>query len=260
MNNLNTKLMILLAGFSLVAVGCGSSGQFQSQNYTDSTVVDSGTGVTPTAPPGTGTGAGTGTTTGSNVADFTPVSFTEFSNYVGGATSTHRLNNPSDYKLVVDLKDVGGSKYAGQVKITYMDAGQQYTGTFESGSGTNQSIKGMYDNGVLESEYNYWFNSGGKTVFTGFFQDNGGGLVVVIDNVVNQGDGQGSSVVSGSVYYKNFPSSYIGVSPYRKCWFIRSGPFSCRAESVINKSSTVPDGGFIKLGTFTGLSVSASFK
>lgn len=257
MKSMNTKLMILLTGFALLGVGCGSSNQFQGATATTPVT---GNGNIPGAPTGNGTGTGTGTgSTASNQIAFTPVSFEELGSYV----ASHRLNNPSDIKLTVDLKDDGAGRYSGQVKISYVDVGQLYTGVFASGSADNQSIKGMYDNGVNESEYNRWYTLNGQSAFAGFFQDQLGAVVLVVDSVVNQGDGQGQGYVSGSVYYKNFAQSYRNggeATSYRKCWFIRNGPFNCRAESLINKTSVIPDSGYRKLGTFSGLARSASFK
>ncbi|MNT56808.1 hypothetical protein D3C72_1941410 [compost metagenome] len=117
----------------------------------------------------------------------------------------------------------------------------------------------LKDNGLYQAQYNTWFMLNGQKVFTGMFQDKYGAVVLVIDNVVNSGDGQGASYVTGSVYYRNFAYTYGTQSTYRKCWFIYEGPFNCRSSSVINKNSTIPTG-FTKLGTFTGLNVAASFK
>jgi hypothetical protein len=249
MKNFNTKLMILLAGICLMAVGCGKSNSTQDGS---SEVVDSGTDTTPITPP---TSPGTGTTTGSNTVTFTPVSMTELSNYVG----THSLNAPTNIQLTVSLADQGGAHYGGSVKISYTDVGIRYTGNFESGTGLNPKYDSLKDNNKYQAQYNTWYTQNGTKVFTGMFQDKWGAVVLVIDNVVNAGDGQGGGYVTGSVYYRNFAYTYATQSPYRKCWFIYEGPFNCRSYSIINKTSTVPDG-FIKLGTFSNLNVAASFK
>lgn len=257
MKTFNSKLIVLLAAFSLMGVGCGKSNQFQSGSGDTGTTVNNGgaTGVIPGAPDGSGS-TSTGSTSGSNVADFTPVSFSEFSAYV----ASHPLNNPTNIKLTVDLQNVSNGRYAGTVKISYTDMGYAYTGTFKAGSGTNQKLSGLQDSGMLEAEYNRFFTYGGKTVFSGFFQDAYGAIVLVVDNVVNQGDGQGGGYVTGSVYYKNFAQSYAQQSPYRKCWYIRTGPYNCRASAVIDKNGLYPGDGFRKLGTFSGLAKSAAFK
>lgn len=253
MKNLNSKLIVLLALVSLAGVGCGKDGQFQA----NSNLPGVGTGVDSSIPGSPdGSGSTGGSVVASKVVDFVPVSFSEFNSYVG----LHPLNNPTNFKLTVELQDVGGGRFGGTVKISYTDAGYQYTGTFDSGLGTNVKKDGLKDNGVYEAEFNRWFSNGGKTVFSGFFQDAYGAIVLVVDNVVNQGDGQGAGYMTGSVYYKNFAQSYAPQSPYRKCWFLRDGPYDCRSSAVINKSSVYPEDGYRKLGTFSGLSRSEAFK
>ena len=113
---------------------------------------------------------------------------------------------------------------------------------------------------MMEAEYNRWFTLNGKYYFSAYFQDAYGAVVLVFDNYVNLGDAQGSGVVSGSVYYKNFAQSYVQQSPYRKCWYIYSGPYNCRANAVMDKSAIYPGDGFKKLGTFSGLSKAAVMK
>lgn len=250
MKNLNTKLMILLAGFSLMGVGCGKN---QLQANSTSGIID-GTllpgAVIPGAPDSTGS------TSGSNTATFTPVSLSEFNSYV----ASHPLNNPSNFKITVNLQKTSTSRYGGTVKLSYTDTGYTYNGTFSAGTGANVSISGLKDNGTEESQFNYWYASGGKAVFSGVFQDAQGSIVLVVDNTVNQGDAQGASVVSGTVYYKNFAQSYATQSPYRKCWFIYTGPYNCRDTAIVNKTSLVPtENGYRKLGTFTGLSKTQAF-
>lgn len=253
MKTLNSKLMILLAAFSLFAVGCGSGNSFET--LSDS----SGTGTTPdggiiVAPDNGNGNNGSGAYT--NQAAFTPVSFTEFASYV----AVHPLNNPTNHKVTVTLTQIEEKRYAGTVKISYTDAGQNYEATFSSGSGRNVKYYDLKDSNTLESNFNYWYVAGGKSVFSGYFQDAYGAVILIVDNMVNQGDGQGGGYVTGSIYYKNFAQSYATQSPYRKCWFIYNGPYDCRAGAVSNKSSLVPGDGYRKLGTFTGLSLSAAFK
>lgn len=253
MKTLNTKLMVLLAAFSLLGVGCGDSNSFQTLSNGGDT--NTGGGGVIVAPGGEEPGTGTGNYT--NKATFTPVSFTEFSNYV----SVHALNNPSNYKVTVNLTAVESGRYAGDVKISYTDAGYNYEATFTAGAGRNVKYDSLHDNNTLESEFNRWFAFGGKTVFSGYFQDKYGSIVLIVDNAVNQGDGQGGGYVTGSIYYKNFAQSYATQSPYRKCWFIYNGPYDCRSGAVSNKTSLYPtDNGYRKLGTFTGLSQAAAFQ
>jgi hypothetical protein len=253
MKTLNTKMMVLLAAFSVLGVGCGDSNSFQTLSNGGNT--GSGGGVIVSPDDGSGTGTGTGNYT--NQATFTPVSFTEFNSYV----AVHALNNPSNIKVTVNLTAVESGRYGGNVKISYSDAGYNYEATFSAGSGRNVKYDSLNDNNTLESEFNRWFAFGGKTVFSGYFQDQYGSIVLIVDNAVNQGDGQGGGYVTGSVYYKNFAQSYATQSPYRKCWFISNGPYDCRSGAVSNKTSLYPtDNGYRKLGTFTGLSQAAAFQ
>lgn len=247
--------MVLLVAFSLIGVGCGDSNSFQTLS-TDNTGAGTGDNGGVIVSPG-GETPSTGTGSYTNQAAFTPVSFTEFSNYV----AVHALNNPTNYKVTVNLTAVESSKYAGSVKISYSDAGYNYEATFTSGAGRNYKYDNLHDNNTLESEFNRWFTFGGKTVFSGYFQDKYGSVVLIVDNAVNQGDGQGGGYVTGSIYYKNFAQSYATQSSYRKCWFIYDGPYDCRSAAVSNKTSLYPtDNGYRKLGTFTGLSKAAAFQ
>ncbi|MGE5084781.1 MAG: hypothetical protein ACM3MG_00670 [Bacillota bacterium] len=253
MKTLNTKMMILVAAFSVMGVGCGSNKMVADSSAVSSGPL-SGSGSIPTSPDGSTTSGGTSY---SNEATFTPVSIAEFNSYVG----THPLNDPQNFKVKVQLQQVENGRYAGTVNISYTDTGYAYNGTFTAGAGRNVSYSGLNDNNALESEFNRWFTLNGQTAFSGFFQDSYGAIVLVIDNVVNQGDAQGTGdVITGSIYYKNFAQSYAQQSPYRSCWYITNGPYNCRSTSVINKSSTVPSDGYRKLGTFSGISRAASFQ
>lgn len=250
MKTFNAKSMVLLAAFSLLAVGCGKSGMNAAQTY-QPPILDNDGSVIPVTPGGGNSGSGLN---GSQTVTFTPVSFAEFNSYV----ALHPLNNPTDIKLTVSLNEVQNGRFAGTVNISYNDTGYQYKSVFQAGSGTNVKMSGLKDSGTLEAEYNRWFLLNGKYYFSAYFQDNYGAIVLVFDQYVNQGDGQGSATVSGSVYYKNFAQSYATQSPYRKCWFIYDGPFSCRSSAVMNKNTTSIDG-FKKLGTFSGLTKASAF-
>lgn len=247
MKTFNFKFVTLMIATSLL-VACGKSGGFQGKSVNSNSSV--------TNPDGSVDQDGSGVIDpGSNIVNFTPVSLTEFNNYV----AVRPLNAPHSFKLEVNLSEVENGRYAGQLKLSYVDNGYQYTGVFEAGSGRNVKLSGLTYNNNLESEYNRWFNLNGKTAFSGVFQDSLGALVLVIDNTLNQGDGQGSGTLSGSIYYKNFPQNFAAQSPYRKCWHL-TGVYTCRASAVTEKNAIYPADGFIKLGTFSGLSKSMSFK
>ncbi|MGZ3774424.1 MAG: hypothetical protein ACXVCY_11325 [Pseudobdellovibrionaceae bacterium] len=255
MKTLNSHLILLLATVGILAAGCSKNSDFQG-----ATVAQPGTTATvPDSPAGNTSTTSTTSTTATNTVTFNPVSFAEFNSYV----AMHPLNNPTNFKITVDLQKVGDSRYAGTVKISYVDNGYNYQGTFSAGTGTNQDLYDLKDAGLLEAEFNRWFLINNQYYFSAFFQDAYGAVVLVIDSIAasNQGDAQGGDLqLSGSVYYKNFAQSYAKQSPYRKCWYIYSGPYNCRASAVIDKSSPYPGDGYTKLGTFSGLSKSAVFK
>lgn len=248
------QLLLLAVLFSMIGgIGCSSKTETATPPSSDTPII---TTPEPDAPSGGGTDGGL-SDGGGDTVDFVPVSFSLFNSYVG----THPLNSPKNFKISVDLSDNGSLRYYGSVKISYEDNGQTFTGEFESGEGTNDDIDGLKDNGVMESLYNFWFKKDSKMVFMGTFQDALGSIILVVDKTVDQGDGQGTGYVSGSVYFKNFAQSQATQSPYRKCWFIYDGPYNCRSSELINKSSlTISTAeGYRKLGTFTGLSKSNAF-
>jgi hypothetical protein len=249
MKNLNTQLIILLAAVSLMGVGCSK----KSKSSEPAPVVDVGVDgtVIQAEPPAGATG-----TSSTNEVAFRPVSLYEMNSYVG----THPLNNPSNIKIKVNLRDVGGGKYAGDVRISYTDNGYNYAGVFNTCLSSNcinqeyDSYDTSRDDGKNQAQYNYWFTMGGKQVFSGFFQDNYGAIILIVDNVVNQGDGQGGSVVSGQVWYRNFAQTFANQSTLRPCWFIYAGPYNCQSAIATKKTALYPTDTFRKLGDFSGLS------
>lgn len=216
------------------------------------------------------------------VAEFTPESLARFNEYV----KLHPVNNPKGYKIHVDLENVGGDpkaptslspsthRWAGSVQIAYFDNGSWYVATFESGYGTNQVSYKNRTTGRKEATFNHWYNLNGQEVFHGFFQDQHGAIVLVIDGVggTDQGDGQSPTDLKGSIYFKNFTTSYATQSP-EKCWFIRIGPYDCRSfligsgsdksewevHSFSDPVTPSSSDGYKKLGTFIGLNKNKAF-
>lgn len=245
----NTKTLILILALAFAA-GCSKS----KDNTPAETPVDEAPYVpTPIVPPSGG--GGSQQASGTNTATFVPVSFAEMNAYV----ATRPLNAPSDFKVAVDLTNDGTGRYHGTVRISYMDNGYRYEGVFQSGSGTNEKLPYSNSNGLKEYAYNIWFVNNNKYVFSGFFQDPYGAIVLVIDNVVNQGDAQGGGTVSGSIWYRNFPYLMVEQGPKRKCWYITEGPYDCRSNPVIYKNAVEPTDRYRKLGTFSGLLKSKAF-
>lgn len=191
---------------------------------------------------------------------FAPTDFAIFNSYV----ATHPLNAPTNYKINIQLQHVGGMRYGGRVSISYSDNGRTYNGVLESGLGKNQSFQiASNHDGEYEAQYNYWYNGpNGLPVYTGFFQDSIGAIVLVLETytVTNQGDGQPAQLaVKGSVWFKNFAQSMAQQGYMRKCWFISLGPYDCRSTSIITKSSATPSDDYRLLGTFQGIDTKKAF-
>jgi hypothetical protein len=221
--------------------------------------------VTGDAPGGSGTGGTLTGGTGGATVTFVPKDFNTYNAFYGKTP----LNSPKNITITVNLTDAGGYHYAGSVRIAHDDNGQTWDSLLEAGSGTNSTYDhGLY-NGWLEAAYNYWFTLAGKTVFSGFFQDHLGAIVLVIDKSLDQGDGQGSAYMSGSVYFKNFPMVTCDArtgecpsqGPERKCWYITSGPWNCQSPTVQSKTVLAPTTGegYSLLGTFNGMSRAKAF-
>jgi hypothetical protein len=253
MKNLNTQLILLITALSFTGIGCSKSGGGGFDAGTPVTVDT--TAVAPLVPPAI-THITTSTTP---TITFTPVSTAEMNAYVGSTP----LNNPTNYSVQISLAQLGTTgRYSGSVQLSYDDNGYHHNGTFTADTGYNSSYDSYgtaRDVGLAHANYNYWFNLGGKTVFSGFFQDNYGGIVLVIDNAanVNQGDGQGGGTISGQIWYRNFATSYAPQSTERNCWFIYGGPYDCRSNIVSSKSALYPTDSYRKLGDFSGVLASS---
>lgn len=254
------QLTILFAALALVA-GCAKS---KSQ---DNTVVNNGGAIVPpiVIDPNAPIGGGTGTPTFSSgsTSDFTPVSLSVMNTYV----ATHPLNNPSNFKININLASAGNSRYGGDVTISYYDNGVKYDGVFKAGMGKNQSFSGMYDNDRLESDYNYWFNFERQLVFTGFFEDQYGAITITLvpQTTTPASGNDGEPIISGPykgyVYFKNFQTTFAPHSPYRSCWFTYMGPYDCRSNVVQTKCGLTPgaEAGYQLLGTFSAVDINKAF-
>lgn len=200
---------------------------------------------------------------------FTPDSLATFNEYV----ATHPLNNPTDFRLYLDFTDVGNGRWGGHVVIGYRDNNQIYSGNFSTlnpnGNTSNRvSYKDWYKN-LPNAEFNQWFNHQGKDVFHGFYQDAYGAIVVVIDDGVNLGDGQGVTELKGSVWFKNFSRApapqYMG-GHGEQCWFLlppspyECGTFKDSSGRVNTTSALYPSNGYKRLGTFSGVKAGRAFR
>lgn len=184
------------------------------------------------------------------------------------------LNNPTDIKLKIDLTDLGApsagaaTRYGGSLRISFQDSGYYISSGFTTGG--SQS----------DARYNYWMVKDGKSLFRAFFEDQGrpmkkvsGGVVLVIDESNDLGDGATDPLASGSIWYLNFEDSYAPQTD-KRCWFVSLGPYDCRAfldgSGNINMGtrifpemrtlSTGAQPGYKKLGTFTNLNLLKAFE
>lgn len=204
--------------------------------------------------------------------------------------ATHPLNNPTDLKISVKLNEVAYNQWAGDIYISYLDNNQYYTAHFLNTGDTNPSSGTLYPS-YNHAFFNNWYSepTSGKPVFHGFFADSYGAVMLVIDNLDgDQGDGGGSATVSGSIWYKNYPSTQVQANPQGiPCWFITAGPYDCRTflqagwngDGILSPTSALtpdkskwwtsksthpyqeedPRRGWRKLGTFTGLNKTKAF-
>jgi hypothetical protein len=209
-------------------------------------------------------------------APFVAQSISTMTKYV----KVHPVNSPEDLQISVKLEDVGSGKFAGVVQISYYDNGQYYTGKFYAddrvvGDGLSHGHDGKH-----YAEYNRWFTWGGDEVFHGFFEDQLGAIMLIVNESVDEGDGSGFSKVNGEIWYRNFQTTTAlhGVIP---CWFIEAGPYECRTfltneETLSTTSALYPNqslyytqdnvnvpkvvgSGWSKLGEFTGLDKEKAF-
>jgi hypothetical protein len=175
----------------------------------------------------------------------------------------HPLNDPSQFQINVDLRDNGNGRFGGNIVIAYKDNNRTNFGWFKTGSGSNQVSYQNRDVGKPNSEFNQWFTWEGKRVFHGFFQDQWGAIVFVVDNGIDLGDGGGITNLSGQVFFKNFINSTAPQST-EKCWFIRIGPYDCRTfigsdDNIATTSALYPTNGYKYLGRFSNLDRSKGF-
>ncbi len=254
---MKTRYAVLVIGLALSSFGCAKHKGAASANASDTSVPLVDVPSTPFVPDGAGPGNGPGANWEyGGQAPLTVTSLSTMSDYTG-----RPMNNPQDIKINLNLKKYGNG-FGGVVSIAYRENGQDFQGYFTSGT-TAETNK-----------YNVWFTKNGTTAYHGFFEDFMGGLIVVIDSVVDLGDGGTTNdLVSGSVWYKNFgltyaPNPLYGYlpefgRPKTYCWFISLGPYDCRAwkkDRVVETTRDInPDNGYTKLGTFGGMSLGEAF-
>lgn len=236
-------ILVALTGLVVLA-GCAKEKKKAPDSEPAPPIVEVPQG--PYVPPGEGPGQGPGENWEfGGTATLDIVSNSRMSDYTG-----RPMNNPTDIRVNVNLEKYGNG-YGGHVTISYVDNGYQEQGSFTSGS-SNEEVK-----------YNIWLHKGGEYAYHGFFEDFLGGVILVIDEFTDLGDGSGpEDSVGGSVWFKNFGMTYAPHPPTR-CWFVSLGPYDCRAwktsRGVETTRAIEPDGGYVKLGTFSGLSLKEAF-
>ncbi|MDW8189596.1 MAG: hypothetical protein RMK80_01330 [Pseudobdellovibrionaceae bacterium] len=201
---------------------------------------------------------------------FYPESLAIMNEYV----ATHPLNEPSNFRVYFRFHEEAPGQWGGEVWIGYRDNGHIYSGRFTTQNPTGKtrnevSYRDWYK-GLPNAAFNQWFTYQGQRVFHGFFQDPYGAIVVVFDGGIDLNDGQPLSMLTGSIWFKNFKrtsaSQYMG-NEGEQCWFLLPpSPYECgtfkNAEGrVVTNSALYPNprDGYKKLGTFGGVSYRRAF-
>lgn len=135
-------------------------------------------------------------------------------------------NSPTNVKINIDL-----SRKKDSVIISYLDNGKLVQAKL--------GVQHPYNTNVSNSKYNGWVSHSGQPVWKGFFQDNWGAIVIVLDEQFGgQGDGQPGEILSGSVWFQNFNLDWPN-NPTQgseaMCWDITTGNHDCRSFLVSNK-------------------------
>lgn len=249
---MKTKALLVLISAALLGVGCAQSKK-SSGGANEPVAQPVLPAYIPGAPGYIENNYSNNTWTQGGTATLNIVSDYVFNRWV----QSHPVE-PENVLINVNVGEVPNrGTYAGEVKIRYTHNGQEYEATLKSGTQTYE--------GVDDYTYNKFFQFEGKEVFSGFFEDNYGAIVLVVDKNNDLGDGGGATEVGGSIWFKNFTVSrasyYEGASwsVVLPCWFRSIGPYNCQSSTVINKSGLYPDGGYEKLGSFNGLNVIKAF-
>lgn len=191
-------------------------------------------------------------------------------------------NNPTNVRVVVELSP-NSEGIGGEIRVQFDDNGVTRQAVLTSNH--------PYSN-ISDSSLNQWFTYNNNQVFHGIYQDSAGAVVLVVDSVLSQGDGGGSSILGGSIWFQNFGYTNAAQGPNKMCWEIQIGPYDCRTflqggvdqkydKAVVNTYSSLEPttrtlggdatntyngsfGGdrpkYIKLGTFSGLLRSSAFQ
>ncbi|MEZ0391481.1 MAG: hypothetical protein ACAH59_04650 [Pseudobdellovibrionaceae bacterium] len=223
-------LLSLLTASLVLSVGCAKKGDGFSADTSDpgptATPIDNGMPDTPD----------TDTPRGGDFASGATAAFAvESSDAWTAYAPTHPLNNPQDMRVSVKLAETstGSNQYYGKIYLSYFDNGQYYTARFETQNKKNPSgsvaSAGTHYAKWNHASYNNFILSNGKPAFHGFFQDSLGAILFVVDEYIDQGDGAGATMLSGSIWFKNFANTQFSKTFQDiPCWFFSLGPYDCR--------------------------------
>lgn len=261
------KLIVSLVTLStLIMSGCASEKSVNPNAVTNPPQVDMSQ---PYVPPGNGPGSGPGTngswvwggTAPLEIAGSTQLAKNDrLSEYAG-----HSINNPSDIRVNMNFKKIGNN-WGGTVTISYTDTDGFHEGTIFTTGGSEEEV-----------QFNVWYHANGQTVFHAVLEDGCidgasiwgtcGGLVIVIDEVIDLGDGEPVETVGGSIWFDNFTPTYAPHPPTR-CWFVYfhkgDTPYDCRPWPSGNYNNTYAgvnptSSDYTLLGRFSGMNLNEAF-
>lgn len=273
MKTLTLSLLMSLT-LSLMVVGCADNKKVVSAPST-ATYDYPYVNINPNGFVPTGTGAGSspgdngewyyGATTALTISG----SSSSARNYLLSQYAGHSINSPQNVRVNMNFKKIG-SQWGGVVTISYTDTDGYHEGYFTTGGSD------------AEVSFNVWYRNDGTPVFHAVLEDECyssayqtcGGLVIVLDNYLDLGDGGTPNAVGGSIWYKNFTTTYAPHPPTR-CWFVglknnNPTPYDCRPwprddDNPLLRNNTyasvnpTSDSGYVQLGTFSGLDLSQAF-
>ena len=120
---------------------------------------------------------------------------------------TFRSRDIKNMRIYVDMEKAGtGAYYQGTATLAYNDSGAKSVpyAQFYSGDGDN-------------ARYNVWFNKNGTKAFHGFFQENEGALILVVDrqtkvlqNLDNSNTVNPDNLRGGSIWTMMFRTTFRG--------------------------------------------------
>ncbi len=117
------------------------------------------------------------------------------------------MEDIEDLRVYVKLSKTGKNYYGGIVTILYWDYDRDPGGTSPRGARLSSG-------GGNDARYNVWFKKSGKNYYHGFFQENAGSVILVIDKetpVVKDPDNPtANKLYSGSIWNMQFRMTFRG--------------------------------------------------